>query len=161
MQTLANYFEKGWRISVGICLLSRNRNIFLGERIDNKGAWQMPQGGVDIKEDKSLLSAAKRELYEETGVKNVKLLKESKNWYYYHLPDYLQKKLWSGRFVGQKQKWFAFSFYGEEKEINLNVYKKPEFCQWKWVKPESAINEIINFKKDIYKKVLYEFKALF
>ena len=155
-----NFLEKGWRLGVGICLINQEKEIFLGERIDNKGAWQMPQGGVDIKSNESLLSAAKRELYEETGVSNVKLLIESKKWHYYYLPNYLKKKLWSGRFVGQKQRWFAFSLINAE-EINLNANAKPEFCNWKWVKPEEVIKDIVSFKKEIYKNVLQDFNLIF
>ncbi len=160
MYNTPSYYEKGWRIGVGICLLNNSRNIFLGERIDNKGAWQMPQGGVNIKDNEELINAAKRELFEETGVENVEFLKESKNWYYYYLPDYLRKKLWSGKFVGQKQKWFAFSLKGKDEEINLNANIKPEFCNWKWVAPSNVIKEIISFKQDTYKKVLLEFNSL-
>jgi putative (di)nucleoside polyphosphate hydrolase len=161
MKNMPYYFEKGWRIGVGICLLNKNKHIFLGERIDNKGAWQMPQGGVNITNNENLLTAAKRELFEETGVKNIKLLKESKVWYYYQLPDYLKKKLWSGKFKGQKQKWFAFSLTGKEDEINLNANNKPEFTNWKWVKPENTEKEIVSFKQDIYRKILLEFHSLF
>ena len=153
------YFEKGWRISVGIVLLNEEKKIFMGERIDNQGAWQMPQGGVNINSSENLFDAAKRELYEETGVTNVELLCESKNWYYYKLPAYLSSKLWGGRFIGQKQRWFVFNFLGIEKEININSFKKPEFKNWKWVSPEMVSKEIISFKKDIYNKVLYEFKG--
>ena len=155
------YLEKGWRIGVGICLLNEEKKIFLGERIDNKGAWQMPQGGVNIKSNESLLEAAKRELFEETGVKNANVLRESNNWYYYKLPDYLKNKLWSGKFLGQKQKWFAFKLTGTDTDINLKANSKPEFCNWKWVSPEEVIDQIINFKKDIYNKILLEFNPLF
>ena len=157
----SSYFlEKGWRLGVGICLINEKKKIFLGERIDNKGAWQMPQGGVDIKNNETLLAAAKRELYEETGVSNVNFLLESKNWHYYHLPNYIKKKLWSARFIGQKQKWFAFSLINEE-EINLKANPKPEFSSWKWVYPEEIIKEIVSFKKEIYENVLQDFNSLF
>ena len=77
-----DYLEKDWRIGVGIVLLNSDKEIFVGERIDNRGAWQMPQGGVNISINESLENASKRELYEETGIKNVMLIKESRSWYY-------------------------------------------------------------------------------
>ena len=133
----------------------------MGERIDNKGAWQMPQGGVDISKNEGLFNAAKRELFEETGVKNIELLSESNHWHYYYLPNFLSKKLWKGKFIGQKQKWFAFDFIGNEKEIDLYQNTKPEFCNWQWVDPQRVCDLIINFKKDTYEKVLNEFRGIY
>ena len=153
-------FEKGWRLGVGIILINHENKIFMGERIDNKGAWQMPQGGVNISKNESLDNAAKRELYEETGIKTAKIINQTKGWYYYYLPESLQTKLWGGKFLGQKQKWFLFSFYGEDEEINLQTDKKPEFNNWQWVNTQDVLNNIVNFKKEIYQKVLKEFELI-
>ena len=162
MSNSAQFFEKGWRLSVGIVLFNNNRKIFMGERIDNKGAWQMPQGGVNLSKNECLLKAAKRELFEETGVKTVECICESKEWHYYYLPSYLRKKLWRGKFIGQKQKWFAFDFLGKEEEIKIQQRNiKPEFCSWKWVSPDKVCDLIINFKRDIYEKVLSEFSEIY
>ena len=150
--------EKGWRLGVGITLINQENKIFMGERIDNKGAWQMPQGGVNIAKDESLDNAAKRELYEETGIKTAKIINQSEGWYYYYLPKSLKRKLWGGKFLGQKQKWFLFSFEGVDEEINLQADKKPEFNNWKWVSPQDVLNKIVVFKKEIYQEVLREFK---
>lgn len=158
--SLSTHFEKGWRLSVGIVLLNKEKKIFMGERIDNKGAWQMPQGGVDIAINEDLETAAKRELFEETGVQNTKIINETKGWYYYHLPDYLRNRLWRGKFLGQKQKWFLFKFEGKDEEINLKSDKKPEFDNWKWVEPEDACEIIVDFKKKIYRNILKEFKFI-
>ncbi len=156
------YFEKGWRLSVGIVLFNKKKNIFMGERIDNKGACQMPQGGVNLSKNECLLNAAKRELLEETGVKTINYICQSNKWHYYYLPSYLSNKLWKGKFIGQKQKWFAFDFLGKDDEINVNQENfKPEFCSWKWVAPSNVCNLIINFKKDTYKKVLEEFSSIY
>ena len=153
-------FEKGWRLGVGITLINQENKIFMGERIDNKGAWQMPQGGVNITKNESLDSAAKRELYEETGVKNARIINKSEGWHYYYLPKNLQTRLWGGKFLGQKQKWFLFSFDGTDEEINLLHDKKPEFNNWQWVSPKNVLNNIVNFKKEIYQEVLKEFKLI-
>ena len=154
------YFERGWRLGVGIVLLNIKKEIFMGERLDNKGAWQMPQGGVKIGKNEELDAAAIRELYEETGVTSVKLISKSTEWYYYELPKPIASKLWGGKFVGQKQKWFLFHFLGQNSEINIKNNSSPEFHDWKWVKPIHVSNEIVNFKKDIYNKVLIEFGIL-
>ena len=157
---LSTYLEKGWRLGVGIILINQDNKIFMGERIDNKGAWQMPQGGVNVAINESLDNAAKRELYEETGVRTAKIINQSKGWYYYYLPKNLQTRLWGGKFLGQKQKWFLFSFDGKDKEVNLHADKKPEFNNWKWVRPKDVLNNIVEFKKEIYQKVLKEFELI-
>ena len=157
---LSEDFEKGWRLGVGIILINQENKIFMGERIDNKGAWQMPQGGVNIAKNESLDNAAKRELYEETGVKTAKIINQSEGWYYYYLPKNLQTRLWGGKFLGQKQKWFLFIFEGEDTEINLQADKKPEFNNWKWENPHAILNNAVDFKKEIYKKILSEFKFI-
>ncbi len=157
---LSIHYEKGWRLSVGIVLLNKEKKIFMGERIDNKGAWQMPQGGVNIAINENLDVAAKRELFEETGVRNAKIINESKGWYYYYLPDHLKNRLWGGKFLGQKQKWFLFNFEGEDEEINLKSDKKPEFYKWKWEEPKNVCANIVDFKKKIYTNILKEFKFI-
>ncbi len=151
------HYEKGWRLGVGIVLLNNKNKIFMGERLDNKGAWQMPQGGVKVGKNEKLYEAAIRELYEETGVKDANLLIESKEWHYYNLPKSLANKLWGGKFLGQKQRWFLFNFLGQDTDIDIKVSKSPEFYKWKWVSSEDVLNEIVSFKKEIYKKVLLEF----
>ena len=157
---LSAHFEKGWRLGVGIILINKKNKIFMGERIDNRGAWQMPQGGVNVAINESLDNAAKRELYEETGVKSAKIINKSEGWYYYYLPETLQTKLWGGKFLGQKQKWFLFCFEGKDEEINLQADRKPEFNKWQWVSPKNVLNNIVSFKKEIYQKVLQEFKLI-
>ena len=155
---LSIHLEKGWRLGVGIILINQDNKIFMGERIDNKGAWQMPQGGVNVAINESLDNAAKRELYEETGVKTAKIINRSEGWYYYYLPENLQTRLWGGKFLGQKQKWFLFSFEGTDKEVNLQVDKKPEFNNWQWINSQDVLHNIVEFKKEIYKKILREFE---
>ena len=107
------------RIGVGIALLNDSNEVFVGKRIDNpEDFWQMPQGGVDKNEN--FLDAAKRELEEETGIKNVKLIKEIEGWIIYDLPKNLLGKIWKGKYRGQKQKWFIMKFLGNNNEININ-----------------------------------------
>ena len=142
------------RIGVGIALLNHESKIFVGKRIDNpKNSWQMPQGGVDKNED--FLKAAKRELEEETSIRTVEVIKELNEWLSYDLPKSLLGKLWKGKYRGQKQKWFIMKFLGKNDEINIRT-KKPEFLDWKWIKPSDLPTVAVDFKVNIYKKMAKE-----
>ena len=142
------------RTGVGIIVLNNQNKIFVGKRKDNPGnKWQMPQGGVDEGED--FISAMKRELFEETSIKNIEIIKELKNIYQYELPDNLVGIIWKGKYRGQKQKWFITRFLGEESEINLNT-KHAEFIDWKWIEPKLLPEVIVYFKKDLYLNLLKE-----
>ncbi len=140
------------RIGVGAIVLNKKNQVFVGKRKDNPvDKWQMPQGGVNEGED--LTSAMKRELNEETGIQNIKILNEIDGWFEYELPNYLLGKIWRGKFRGQKQKWFIVKFLGNDKEINLEK-DKPEFIEWKWLDIENLPNVIVDFKKKVYEKLL-------
>ena len=119
------------RIGVGAIVLNNQNKVFVGKRKDNPiNKWQMPQGGVDKNE--SFLAAMKRELNEETSIKNIQIIKELDEWFEYELPKNLLGVIWKGKFRGQKQKWFIVRFIGKESEINLKT-KHPEFIEWKWI----------------------------
>tara|TARA_Y100001970_G_scaffold64074_1_gene82042 strand:+ start:3600 stop:4070 length:471 start_codon:yes stop_codon:yes gene_type:complete len=136
------------RIGVGAIVLNNNNHVFVGKRKDNPiNKWQMPQGGVEKNEN--LLNAMKRELYEETSITSIKVLKELDNWLSYELPNNLLGRIWKGKYRGQKQKWFIVRFTGNENEINLNT-KHPEFIEWKWIEIEQLPNVIVDFKKKVY-----------
>ena len=140
------------RIGVGAIVLNKKNQVFVGKRKDNPvDKWQMPQGGVNRGED--LIEAMKRELHEETGIQNIKILNEIDGWFEYELPNYLLGKIWRGKFRGQKQKWFIVKFLGNDKEINLEK-DKPEFIEWKWLDIENLPNVIVDFKKKVYEKLL-------
>jgi putative (di)nucleoside polyphosphate hydrolase len=146
-----------YRKNVGMVVVNPQKKIFIGKRIKNHNMqefWQMPQGGIDDGENESV--AMKRELLEETGIKSINIIKESKKYYYYNFPHEIRKSLWNGRYIGQKQKWFLIDFKGKESEINLDN-GNAEFSHWKWERAENIIKEIIEFKKDVYEEVLSEF----
>ena len=146
------------RTGVGIILINNQNKIFVAKRIDNPiDKWQMPQGGVEPSEE--LVDAMKRELVEETSVESIKILKEINYWLEYELPQNLLGKIWKGRFRGQNQKWFIVKFTGSEKEINLST-KYPEFMEWKWIKVDELTNVVVDFKKDVYKKLIIEIKKI-
>ena len=144
------------RVGVGIVVLNKKNKVFVGKRKDNPiDKWQMPQGGVDKNED--FLSAMKRELQEETSIKSIKILKEFDEWMEYDLPKNLLGIIWKGKFRGQKQKWFVTRFIGNDSEININT-EHPEFIEWKWIAMNELPDVIVDFKKDIYKKILIKLK---
>ena len=146
------------RTGVGIILLNKKNQIFVGKRKDNPGdKWQMPQGGVEKGED--FVTAMKRELFEETSVKNIEIIKEIEKMYVYELPKKLVGIIWKGKFRGQKQKWFIVKFMGQINEINLNT-KHPEFIEWKWIDAQFLPEIIVEFKKDLYFNLLKEIKLV-
>ena len=142
------------RTGVGVIVLNNNNQVFVGKRKDNPGdKWQMPQGGVDKGED--FITAMRRELIEETSIKNIKILKEIHNMYQYELPNNLVGIIWKGKFRGQRQKWFITKFLGEDNEINLDT-QHPEFIDWKWIDPQDLPEVIVDFKKELYLNLLKE-----
>ena len=139
------------RNGVGIVVLNKDNKVFVAKRIDNpKDFWQMPQGGVDKGED--FITAAYRELEEETSIKNVKLIKELDGFITYHLPDHLLGIIWKGKYRGQEQKWFLMRYLGKDNEINIKT-KKPEFLEWKWVDLRLITELVVDFKLNVYKEV--------
>ena len=145
-----------YRLGVGLVIINNQSEIFTGRRLDNTKAWQMPQGGID--DNEIPLEAAYREMGEETGIKKCKvaLLKQSKLWYRYDLPQEIQGKFWGGKFRGQSQKWFLFKFIGIDSDINIET-KDPEFSDWRWSKKTDMLDSIVPFKKSLYQSVLKDF----
>ena len=140
------------RLGVGIILLNEKNKILVGKRIDNhkNNCWQMPQGGINKNEE--FIKAAKRELEEETSIKNVKIIKQLDGWLTYELPKNLLGKIWKGKYRGQKQKWLIMKFLGKNNEININT-KQPEFLDWKWIKASELTNVAVSFKVELYKEI--------
>ena len=147
-----------YRSGVGIVVLNRDNKVFVAKRIDNpKNFWQMPQGGVDKDED--YLSAAYRELEEETSIKSVELISELDGLITYDLPDHLLGIIWKGRYKGQTQKWYLMRFTGNEEEINIKT-KHPEFLEWKWVELDQITDLVVKFKLELYKEVKDKVKKI-
>jgi 8-oxo-dGTP pyrophosphatase MutT (NUDIX family) len=148
-----------YRLGVGIMLINARSEIFIARRNDVPGnAWQMPQGGIDRGE--SPKQAAYRELKEEIGTDNAEVVAESTHWLYYDLPDDVARKVWGGRWKGQRQKWFVMRFKGDDTEINLAT-SHPEFDAWRW----AAIDEVealaVSFKRKLYVSLLTSLRGFF
>ena len=149
-----------YRPCVGVMLMNRDGEVFVGQRRDrDQEAWQMPQGGVD--DGETPREAAIRELWEETGISadKVAILAETRDWIPYDLPHHLVPRLWKGRYRGQKQLWFLLRFLGTDADIDINT-SHPEFSRWTWLAPEELLDRIVPFKRDTYRRVIEEFRAL-
>jgi putative (di)nucleoside polyphosphate hydrolase len=147
-----------YRPAVGIMLLNPAGLAFVGRRIDmpaGLAAWQMPQGGIDPGETPS--QAAFRELKEEVGTDKAEILAETEGWLHYDLPSDIASRMWSGRWRGQRQKWFLMRFTGEDADINPAT-EHPEFDAWEWVEPQRLPDLIVPFKRPLYRDVLAEFR---
>ena len=158
-----------YRRCVGIMVLNAAGLVWAGRRFvatdtelaGSSHLWQMPQGGIDKGEDP--FAAARRELYEETGIRSVELLAEASRWIDYDLPRDLVGIALKGRYRGQTQKWFAFRFTGAESEIAVNPPPgghEAEFDRWAWKPMRQMPDLIVPFKRGVYEAVVAEFAHL-
>jgi putative (di)nucleoside polyphosphate hydrolase len=155
-----------YRPCVGTMVLNRAGLVFVGlrtsgpEHVDALHGWQMPQGGIDPGED--TYQAALRELREETSIRSVELLAESREWFSYDIPEKLIGRAWNGRFRGQRQKWYALRFSGPDDEINVADPDghEPEFIAWRWVAMTELPDLVVPFKRHVYEALVEEFGHL-
>lgn len=147
-----------YRPCVGITLFNGDGRIFVGERLDNPGAWQMPQGGID--EGETVEEAFFREMREEIGTDRAKILKIHDKPLRYDLPPRLRGKLWGGKWGGQEQTWVAARFMGTDDDVNIESHDPPEFGRWKWVRLEEVLDLIVPFKRDTYREVIRAFEGV-
>jgi putative (di)nucleoside polyphosphate hydrolase len=150
-----------YRPCVGMLLLNGEDKVFVGRRNDTAkegdNIWQMPQGGIDKGETPQ--EAVLREMEEEIGTGKAEIIAESRQWLHYDLPDHLVGKVWKGKYRGQKQRWFALRFLGQDADIDLAT-EHPEFDAWQWVELEDVPGLVIPFKRDTYRAVVSEFREL-
>jgi putative (di)nucleoside polyphosphate hydrolase len=141
-----------YRQGVGIVLINDKKQVFVGQRCDTSSeAWQFPQGGIDDGEDPQ--TALWREMEEEIGTTKAKLITELGDWLSYDLPPEIARKIWGGKFRGQKQKWFLLKFTGMDSDIDINT-QHPEFVSWRWVEFSEATELVIDFKRALYQEVV-------
>jgi len=149
----------GYRPGVGIVLFNPDGLVFAGRRIDTPGgAWQLPQGGVDTGEPPE--SAAFRELAEEIGTANARILERTDEPLLYDLPAELQGRVWGGHYRGQAQHWFAMRFLGDDDEIDIAAEPHQEFDAWQWMPLEKLPERIVAFKRPLYETLLRRFGHL-
>ena len=147
-----------YRPCVGIMLFNRDGKVFVGKRIDQTvEGWQMPQGGIDKGETPR--QAALRELEEAVGTAKAEVIAEMDDWVTYDLPEHLVGVAFKGKYKGQRQKWFALRFTGQDSEIDLTAHD-PEFSDFQWVSLEDLPELIVPFKRQTYKQVIAAFRPL-
>jgi putative (di)nucleoside polyphosphate hydrolase len=147
-----------YRPCVGIMLFNRDGAVFVGKRIDQTvEGWQMPQGGIDKGETPR--QAALRELLEEVGTDQAEIIAEMDDWVTYDLPQHLVGVAFKGKYKGQRQKWFALRFTGQDSDIDLTAHE-PEFSAFQWVSLEALPALIVPFKRETYKAVIAAFQNL-
>jgi putative (di)nucleoside polyphosphate hydrolase len=162
--TMIDLTSLPYRPNVGAVLFNRLGQIFVARRADvpnaegAAGGWQLPQGGIDAGEDPRL--AVLRELQEEIGTNNVRIMAEHPDWLSYDLPPELLGRAWGGRYRGQTQRWFALRFLGEDAEIRLDLDPHPEFDSWRWAELRELPAMAVGFKRAIYDVLARSFAGL-
>ena len=143
----------GYRANVGIIIFNNDNELFWARRI-GQDAWQFPQGGIAYAESPE--QAVYRELREETGLtaQDVEIIAQTEGWLHYDLPEHMVRRYKRPVCIGQKQKWFMLRLLADEKAISLDQTQRPEFDLWKWVDYWRPINEVISFKREVYREAL-------
>lgn len=148
---------RSYRMGIGLLIVNNRGLIFMAQRRrSSHPTLQMPQGGIDPKDDGSVqywetpYEAAKRELYEETGIYKNVMWKSISPWLTYSFPAHAARRSYNGQYIGQRQRWFLLSFYGDDSEINLG----DEFSQWSWIHRSEVVNSTVPFKQGLYRKAL-------
>ena len=155
-----------YRRGVGLCVFNAQGLVLVAERRDRPGAWQMPQGGVQKDEDS--VTGALREMKEEIGTDNARIIAKLPERLRYEFPDWLQNRrmqggVFRGKYRGQEQEWFALQFQGQDSDIDLSGEhdtEDPEFTAWKWVDLAEAPKLIVPFKKPVYDAVAKGFSPI-
>jgi putative (di)nucleoside polyphosphate hydrolase len=151
--------DNGYRPNVGIILCNRHGRVFWGRRAGRNG-WQFPQGGIDL--DENAEQALYRELHEEVGLRasQIEILGRTREWLYYEIPAEFNRRTPGSSFRGQKQLWFLLRMLTEDADVRLDACGKPEFDAWRWINYWDAVEEIIEFKRDVYRRALTELDPL-
>jgi putative (di)nucleoside polyphosphate hydrolase len=150
-----------YRPNVGAVLFNADGRVFVARRADlpnaegEAGGWQLPQGGIDRDEDPR--AAVLRELAEEIGTDHAEIIGEHPEWLVYDLPPHLIGVALGGRYRGQRQRWFALRFTGEDSDIRLDADPDPEFDAWRWAELAELPALAVDFKRAIYRTLVASF----
>ncbi len=149
----------GYRANVGIIIFNDDGKLFWARRI-GQDAWQFPQGGIAKYESPE--EAVYRELYEETGLKrsDVQMVAQTEGWLKYNLPEHLVRRYKHPVCIGQKQKWFMLRLLSNDNSVALDINRYPEFDIWKWTDYWLPLNDVISFKREVYKQALEFFEPI-
>lgn len=153
--------ERPYRLGMGIVVFNNEGKVFVGERSDLPGQWQLPQGGITMEEiETDIVAAGLRELEEETSIKNVELIAIMKDWVHYDFPTEGHVPNHSHKYRGQRQKYIAVRFKGEDSDINLQNHEEIEFQNFRWVDFKDVPSLIVGFKRPVYEAVYTSFKHI-
>jgi putative (di)nucleoside polyphosphate hydrolase len=150
-----------YRPNVGAVLFNADGLVFIGRRRQHPtqeaapGGWQLPQGGIDANEDPRV--AIFRELAEEIGTDRAEIIGEHPEWLTYDLPADIVGTALGGKYRGQRQRWFALRFTGDDADINLQAEEHPEFDAWRWARLEELPDLAVPFKRAIYETLVVSF----
>jgi putative (di)nucleoside polyphosphate hydrolase len=149
----------GYRANVGIVLTNGSGKLFWAKRV-GMDAWQFPQGG--IRKNESTEDAMFRELFEETGLKShhVKVIGNTDKWLRYDLPKRFIRRKQKPLCIGQKQIWYLLQLIEDESKVRLDHTRSPEFETWKWIEFWQPVDEVVEFKRQVYRKALCHFESL-
>ena len=150
--------REGYRPNVGIILINNRNEVFWGKRV-REHSWQFPQGG--IKPGESPETAMYRELYEEIGLLPQHIVGRTRDWLRYDVPSHWVRREWRGSYRGQKQIWYLLRLVGRDSDINLRACHHPEFDGWLWHQYWAPVDEVIDFKRDVYLGALKELSSRF
>ena len=150
---------EGYRPNVGIILVNSRNQVFWGKRV-REHAWQFPQGGISHGENPE--QAMLRELYEEVGLlpEHVQIIGRTRNWLRYDVPNRWVRRDYRSHYKGQKQIWFLLRLVGRDHHVNLRASTHPEFDAWRWHDYWIPLEDVIEFKREVYKEALEELSLL-
>jgi len=148
--------SEGFRANVGILLANDCGQVLWARRVGGRDAWQFPQGGIHPGESPE--EALYRELHEEIGLEpdSVELLASTRGWLRYRLPQRFIRKGQNPVCIGQKQRWFLLRMLADDSAVNLDLNAKPEFDRWQWVSYWYPLNQVISFKREVYRRAMKE-----
>lgn len=151
--------KDGFRPNIGIIIANGRGDVLWAKRTQQGDSWQFPQGGIDRGESPE--QALYRELYEEVGLRkdDVKMIGQTRSWLRYRIPERFIRKRQKPRCVGQKQKWFLLELCCDPEEIRFDCGDKPEFTEWQWVSYWYPVNQVVDFKRDVYRRAMKELSA--